>query len=127
MKHLIMIIGIWFLTIISLLSLHLKINAVINVSVILAVIIMQIDNLFACYKVTNLIQRENPDLYKHYKGPYSLFKRKHLVLNSIWFTKKDRDNLSTEIKRLFLRQRIDFIGSIFSIIIWIVLILEINF
>lgn len=127
MKHLIIIIGIYFLTIISLLSLHLKPNAVINVSIILAIIIMQLDNLYVCYKVTDLIQNENTDLYKHYKGPYSLFKRKRLVLNSIWFTKKDRDNLSTEVKRLFLRQRIDYIGSVFFIIIWIVLILEINF
>ena len=99
----------------------------INVSIILAIIIMQLDNLYVCYKVTDLIQNENTDLYKHYKGPYSLFKRKRLVLNSIWFTKKDRDNLSTEVKRLFLRQRIDYIGSVFFIIIWIVLILEINF
>ena len=41
-------------------------NAVINVSIILAVVIMQLDNLFVCYKVTDLIQNENPDLYKHY-------------------------------------------------------------
>ena len=41
-------------------------NAVINVSIILAVIIMQLDNLFVCYKVTDLVQNENPDLYKHY-------------------------------------------------------------
>jgi hypothetical protein len=41
-------------------------NAVINVSIILAVAIMQLDNLFVCYKVTDLIQNENPDLYKHY-------------------------------------------------------------
>ena len=41
-------------------------NAVINVSIILAVAIMQLDNLFVCYKVTDLVQNENPDLYKHY-------------------------------------------------------------
>ena len=41
-------------------------NAVINVSIILAVVIMQLDNLFVCYKVTDLVQNENPDLYKHY-------------------------------------------------------------
>ena len=102
-------------------------NTVINVSIILAVIIMQLDNLFVCYKVTDLIQNENPDLYKHYKGPYSLFKKKRLVLNSIWFTKKDRERLSSECKRLFLRQRIDIIGSVFVIILWIVLIVAINF
>ena len=50
-------------------------NTVINVSIILVVVIMQLDNLFVCYKVTDLIQNENPDLYKHYKGPYSLFKK----------------------------------------------------
>lgn len=71
-------------------------NAVINVSIILAVVIMQLDNLFVCYKVTDLIQNENPDLYKHYKGPYSLFKKKRLVLNSIWFTKRDREKLSSK-------------------------------
>jgi hypothetical protein len=111
----------------SLLLLHLNINVVINVSIILAVVITQIDNLIVCYKVTDLIQNENPDLYKHYKGPYSLFKKKHLVLNSIWFTKKDREKLSSECKRLFLRQRIDYIGSAFFVIIWIVLIIIINF
>jgi len=98
-------------------------NTVINVSIILAVVIMQFDNLIVCYKATDLIQNENYDLYKHYKGPYSLFKKKRLVLNSIWFTKKDRDKLSFECKRLFLRQRIDFIGSVFLVIIWIVSII----
>ena len=102
-------------------------NAVINLSIILVIIIMQLDNLFVCNKVTDLIQNENPDLYKHYKGPYSLFKKKRLVLNSIWFTKKDREQLSSESKRLFLRQRIDYIGSAFAVIIWIILILVINF
>ena len=102
-------------------------NTVINVSIILVVVIMQLDNLFVCYKVTDLIQNENPDLYKHYKGPYSLFKKKRLVLNSIWFTKKDREKLSSECKRLFLRQRIDYIGSAFAVLIWILLILVINF
>ena len=102
-------------------------NAAINVSIILVVVIMQLDNLFVCYKVTDLIQNENPDLYKHYKGPYSLFKKKRLVLNSIWFTKKDREKLSSECKRLFLRQRIDFIGSVFFLITWVALIIKINF
>ena len=102
-------------------------NAVINVSIILAVVIMQLDNLFVCYKVTDLIQNENPDLYKHYKGPYSLFKKKRLVLNSIWFTKRDREKLSSECKKLFSRQRIDYIGSAFAVVIWIILILVINF
>jgi len=127
MKHLIIIIGFYIITIISLLSLHLNINVVVNVSTLLAVVIMQLDNLFVCYKVTDLIQNENTDLYKHYKGPYSLFKKKRLVLNSIWFTKKDREKLSSECKKLFLRQRIDYLGSVLSIIIWFVLILAINF
>ena len=102
-------------------------NTVINVSIILVVVIMQLDNLFVCYKVTDLIQNENPDLYKHYKVPYSLFKKKRLVLNSIWFTKKDREKLSSECKRLFLRQRIDYIGSAFAVVLWIIFILVINF
>ena len=102
-------------------------NAVTNVSVILAVVIMQLDRLLVCYKVTDLIQNENADLYKHYKGPYSFLKKKRLVLNSIWFTKKDREKLSSECKRLFLRQRIDNIGSVFVVILWIVLIVAINY
>ena len=102
-------------------------NAVINLSIILVIVVMQLDNLFVCYKATDLMQNENPDLYKHYKGPYSLFKKKRLVLNSIWFTKKDREKLSSECKRLFLRQRIDYIGSVFVIILWIVLIVAIIF
>ena len=111
MKHVIMIIGIYILIIILLLLLHLKLNAVINLSIILAVVILQLDNLLVCYKVTDLIQNENTDLYKHYKGPYSLFKKKRLVLNSIWFTKKDREKLSSECKKLFLRQRIDYFST----------------
>lgn len=102
-------------------------NAIINVSVILAVVILQLDRLLVCYKVTDLMQKENADLYKHCKGPYSLLKKKRLVLNSIWFSKKDREKLSSECKRLFLRQRIDIIGSVFVIILWIVLIVAINF
>lgn len=102
-------------------------NAIINVLVILAVVVMQLDNLIVCYKVTDLIQNENPDLYKHYKGPSSLFKKKRLVLNSIWFTKKDRDKLSSECKKLFARQRIDFVGSIFLVISWVVSFLAINY
>lgn len=102
-------------------------NAIINVSVILAVVILQLDRLLVCYKVTDLMQKKNADLYKHYKGPYSLLKKKRLVLNSIWFSKKDREKLSSECKRLFLRQRIDIIGSVFVIILWIVLIVAINF
>ena len=73
------------------------------------------------------MQNENADVYKHYKGPYSLIKKKRLVLNSIWFTKKDREKLSSECKRLFLRQRIDIIGSVFVVILWIVLIVAINY
>ena len=53
-------------------------NAILNFSIILAIVIMQLDNLFVCYKVTDLVQNENPDLYKHYKGPYSLFKKNAL-------------------------------------------------
>lgn len=102
-------------------------NAVINIFVILAVVIMQLDRLLVCYKVTDLMQNENADVYKHYKGPYSLIKKKRLVLNSIWFTKKDREKLSSECKRLFLRQRIDIIGSVFVVILWIVLIVAINY
>ena len=102
-------------------------NAIISWFVILAVVIMQLDRLFVSYKVTDLIQNENADIYIHYKGPYSLLKKKHLVLNSIWFTKKDREKLSSECKRLFLRQRIDIIGSVFCIVLWITLILAINF
>ena len=102
-------------------------NAILNFSIILAIVIMQLDDLFVCYKATDLMQNENPDLYKHYKGPYSLFKKKRLVLNSIWFTKKDREKLSSECKRLFLRQRIDYIGSAFAVVIWIILILVIIF
>ena len=102
-------------------------NAVINVSIILAVVIMQLDRLLVCYKVTDLMQNENADVYKHYKGPYSLIKKKRLVLNSIWFTKKDREKLSSECKRLFLRQRIDIIGSVLVVILWIVLIVAINY
>ena len=102
-------------------------NAIINVSVILAVVVMQIDRLLVSYKVTDLMQDENADIYKHYKGPYSLLKKKHLVLNSFWFAKKDRDKLSPECKRLFLRQRIDMIGSIFCVVLWVILIVAINF
>ena len=102
-------------------------NAIINVSVILAVVVMQIDRLLVSYKVTDLMQNENADIYKHYKGPYSLLKKKHLVLNSFWFAKKDRDKLSPECKRLFLRQRIDMIGSIFCVVLWVILIVAINF
>ena len=102
-------------------------NAVINIFVILAVVVMQIDRLFVSYKVTDLMQDENADIYKHNKGPYSLLKKKHLVLNSFWFAKKDRDKLSPECKRLFLRQRIDMIGSIFCVVLWVVLIVAINF
>ena len=102
-------------------------NAIINVSVILAVVVMQIDRLFVSYKVTDLMQNENADIYKHYKGPYSLLKKKHLVLNSFWFAKKDRDKLSPECKRLFLRQRIDMIGSIFCVVLWVILIVAISF
>ena len=98
-----------------------------NVSVILAVVVMQIDRLFVSYKVTDLMQNENADIYKHYKGPYSLLKKKHLVLNSFWFAKKDRDKLSPECKRLFLRQRIDMIGSIFCVVLWVILIVAISF
>ena len=108
-------------------NISMKMNAIINVSIILAIVIMQLDNLFVCYKVTDLVQNENPDLYKHYKGPYSLFKKKRLVLNSIWFSKKDREKLSSECKRLFLRQQIDYIGSAFAVVIWIILILVIIF
>ena len=102
-------------------------NAIINWFVILAVVIMQLDRLLVCYKVTDLMQNENADVYKHYKGPYSLIKKKRLVLNSIWFTKKDREKLSSECKRLFLRQRIDIIGSVLVVILWIVLIVAINY
>ena len=102
-------------------------NAIINVSVILAVVILQLDRLLVCYKVTDLMQKENADLYKYYKGPYSLLKKKRLVLNSIWFSKKDREKLSSECKRLFLRQRIDYIGSAFAVVLWIIFILVINF
>lgn len=102
-------------------------NAVINIFVILAVVVMQIDRLFVSYKVTDLMQDENADIYKHYKGPYSLLKKKHLVLNSIWFSKKDRDKLSPECKRLFLRQRIDMICSVFFVVLWVIFILAINF
>lgn len=102
-------------------------NAIVNVSIILAVVIMQLDRLFVSYKVTDLMQNENAAIYKHYKGSYSLFKKKRLVLNSIWFTKKDREKLSSECKRLFLRQRIDMIGSIFCVVLWIIFILAINF
>ena len=101
-------------------------NAIINVSVILAVVVMQIDRLLVSYKVTDLMQNENADIYKHYKGPYSLLKKKHLVLNSFWFAKKDRDKLSPECKRLFLRQRIDMIGSIFCVVLWVILIVAIS-
>ena len=102
-------------------------NAVINIFVILAVVVMQIDRLFVSYKVTDLMQDENADIYKHNKGPYSLLKKKHLVLNSIWFTKKDREKLSSECKRLFLRQRIDFIGSAICVVLWIIFILIFKF
>ena len=102
-------------------------NAVINIFVILAVVIMQLDRLLVCYKVTDLMQNENADVYKHYKGPYSLIKKKRLVLNSIWFTKKDREKLSSECKRLFLRQRIDFIGSAICVVLWIIFILIFKF
>ncbi len=102
-------------------------NAVINIFVILAVVVMQIDRLFVSYKVTDLMQDKNADIYKHYKGPYSLLKKKHLVLNSFWFAKKDRDKLSPECKRLFLRQRIDMICSVFFVVLWVIFILAINF
>ena len=102
-------------------------NAVINIFVILAVVVMQIDRLFVSYKVTDLMQDENADIYKHYKGPYSLLKKKHLVLNSFWFAKKDRDKLSPECKRLFLRQRIDLLVSVFFVVLWVIFILAINF
>lgn len=126
MKHFIMVIGVYVLTIVSLLSLYLKTNTIITISTVLAIVIMQLDNLIVCYKVTDLIQNKNTDLYKHYKGPYSLLKKKRLVLNSIWFTKNDREKLSSECKRLFLRQRIDFLGSVFFVILWVILILAIN-
>jgi hypothetical protein len=102
-------------------------NAIINWFVILVVVVLQLDRLLVCYKVTDLMQNENADVYKHYKGPYSLIKKKRLVLNSIWFTKKDREKLSSECKRLFLRQRIDIIGSVLVVILWIVLIVAINY
>ena len=102
-------------------------NAIINVSVILVVVILQLDRLLVCYKVTDLMQDKNADIYKHYKGPYSLLKKKHLVLNSFWFAKKDRDKLSPECKRLFLRQRIDMICSVFFVVLWVIFILAINF
>ena len=102
-------------------------NVFINIFVILAVVVMQIDRLFVSYKVTDLMQDENADIYKHYKGPYSLLKKKHLVLNSFWFAKKDRDKLSPECKRLFLRQRIDMICSVFFVVLWVIFILAINF
>lgn len=126
MKHFIMVIGVYVLTIVSLLSLNLKTDTIITISTVLAIVIMQLDNLIVCYKVTDLIQNKNTDLYKHYKGPYSLLKKKRLVLNSIWFTKNDREKLSSECKRLFLRQRIDFLGSVFFVILWVILILAIN-
>ena len=121
-----MVIGAYVLTIVSLLSLYLKADTIITISTVLAIVIMQLDNLIVCYKVTDLIQNENTDLYKHYKGPYSLLKKKRLVLNSIWFAKNDREKLSSECKRLFLRQRIDLLGSVFFVIIWAILILAIN-
>jgi hypothetical protein len=102
-------------------------NAIINWFVILVVVVLQLDRLLVCYKVTDLMQNANADVYKHYKGPYSLIKKKRLVLNSIWFTKKDREKLSSECKRLFLRQRIDIIGSVLVVILWIVLIVAINY
>lgn len=102
-------------------------NAILNWFVILVVVVLQLDRLLVCYKVTDLMQNENADVYKHYKGPYSLIKKKRLVLNSIWFIKKDREKLSSECKRLFLRQRIDIIGSVLVVILWIVLIVAINY
>lgn len=39
-------------------------NAVINIFVILTVVVMQIDRLFVSYKVTDLMQDENADMYK---------------------------------------------------------------
>lgn len=126
MKRFIMVIGVYVLTIVSLLSLYLKTDTIITISTVLAIVIMQLDNLIVCYKVTDLIQNKNTDLYKHYKGPYSLLKKKRLVLNSIWFTKNDREKLSSECKRLFLRQRIDLLGSVFFVILWVILILAIN-
>lgn len=121
-----MVFGVYVLTIVTLLSLYLKTNTIITISTVLAIVIMQLDNLIVCYKVTDLIQNENTDLYKHYKGPYSLLKKKRLVLNSIWFTKNDREKLSSECKKLFLRQRIDLLGSVFFVILWVILILAIN-
>ncbi len=126
MRHFIMIIGVYVLTIVSLLPLCLKIDTVITISTVLTIVIMQLDNLIVCYKVTDLMQNENKDLYERYRGPYSLFKKKRLVLNSIWFTKNDREKLSDDVKRLFLRQRIDLLGSVFFVIIWVILILAIN-
>lgn len=125
MKRYIMVVGV--LTIASLLSLFLKTNTIITISTVLAIVIMQFDNLFVCYKVTDLMQNENKDLYERYRGPYSLFKKKRLVLNSIWFTKNDRDKLSDDVKRLFLRQRIDFLCSVFCVFIWVILILILSF
>lgn len=125
MKRYIMVVGV--LTIASLLSLFLKTNTIITISTVLAIVIMQFDNLFVCYKVTDLMQNENKDLYERYRGPYSLFKKKRLVLNSIWFTKNDRDKLSDDVKRLFLRQRIDFLCSVFCVFVWVILILILSF
>ena len=122
-----MVFGVYVLTIVTLLSLYLKTNTIITISTILAIVIMQLDNLIVCYKITDLIQNENTDLYKHYKGPYSLLKKKRLVLNSIWFKKKDCDKLSDDVKRLFLRQRIDFLGSVICVFIWVVLIIISSF
>ena len=125
MKRYIMVVGV--LTIASLLSLFLKTNTIITISTVLAIVIMQFDNLFVCYKVTDLMQNENKDLYERYRGPYSLFKKKRLVLNSIWFNKNDRDKLSDDVKRLFLRQRIDFLCSVFCVFVWVILILILSF
>lgn len=125
MKHYIMVVGV--LTIASLLSLFLKTNTIITISTVLAIVVMQFDNLFVCHKVTDLMQNENPNLYERYRGPYSLFKKKRLVLNSIWFAKNDRDKLSDDVKRLFLRQRIDFLCSVFCVFIWVILILISSF
>lgn len=122
MKRYIMVIGVLVLTIASLLSLFLKTDTIITLSTVLAIVIMQFDNLFVCYKVTDLMQNENKDLYERYRGPYSLFKKKRLVLNSIWFAKNDREELSSDCKRLFLRQQIDSLGSFFCVFIWVILI-----
>ena len=78
-------------------------NAVINLSIILVIVIMQLDNLFVCNKVTDLVQNENPDLYKHYKGPYSLFKKKQSRLSS-----QTRKILSSRHEKLYFPKQKPF-------------------